>query len=418
MAAFQLTSSLKRKITDFASFQQTPISLKQMVLFGKNPSPMTLLRAGQFLQEELPIRLAHRVKELDELPNNLSDMPSIKKVRNWYAQSFEELVEFPKPSLSPEIQKIFQKEESEPLPTTTPNPSLPDHLNSGYVKAGSRRPPLSRRYYASNGEHIDAPEVYDYNERLTKLLSNIKRRHDGVVTTIAQGILEYKKLHKDSYMATSIQQFLDRFYMSRIGIRVLIGQHIALNQLEPHDNYVGIICTKTNIYEQAKEAVDNASFICEEHYGLFKPPEVQLIGPRDLTFMYVPSHLNHMIFEITKNSLRAVVERFGAEAEAYPPIKLIIAEGNEDITIKISDEGGGIPRSAIDLVWTYLYSTADPGALDQDFGTDFKAPMAGFGYGLPIARLYSRYFGGDLQLISMEGYGTDVYLHLSKLSER
>ena len=35
------------------------------------------------------MRLAHRVKELDELPHNLSDMPSIKKVKNWYAQSFE-----------------------------------------------------------------------------------------------------------------------------------------------------------------------------------------------------------------------------------------------------------------------------------------------------------------------------------------
>jgi signal transduction histidine kinase len=63
---------------------------------------------------------------------------------------------------------------------------------------------------------------------------------------------------------------------------------------------------------------------------------------------------NHMIFEILKNSLRAVIERFGPEADSYPPIKVIVATGNEDITIKISDEGGGIPRSAIPLVWTYM----------------------------------------------------------------
>ena len=60
-----------------------------MVKFGQNPSQGTLLRASQFLAEELPVRLAHRVKELDELPHGLSDMPSITKVKEWYAQSFE-----------------------------------------------------------------------------------------------------------------------------------------------------------------------------------------------------------------------------------------------------------------------------------------------------------------------------------------
>ncbi|KAE8226828.1 hypothetical protein CF326_g7643, partial [Tilletia indica] len=69
------------------------------------------------------------------------------------------------------------------------------------------------------------------------------------------------------------------------------------------------------------------------------------------------------------------------------------------------------------LVWTYMYTTAQSEDLDPEFSaSDFKAPMAGFGYGLPLARLYARYFGGDLKLISMEGYGTDVYLHLNRLS--
>lgn len=46
--------------------------------------------------------------------------------------------------------------------------------------------------------------------------------------------------------------------------------------------------------------------------------------------------------------------------------------------------------------------------------TDGPAVLAGYGYGLPISRLYARYFGGDLQIISMEGYGTDAYLHLNR----
>jgi len=121
--------------------------------------------------------------------------------------------------------------------------------------------------------------------------------------------------------------------------------------------------------------------------------------------MYVPGHLSHMLFETLKNSLRAVVETHGMDKQDFPVTKVIVAEGKEDITIKISDEGGGIPRSAIPLVWTYMYTTVDRTPnLDPDFDkSDFKAPMAGFGYGLPISRLYARYFGGDLKLISMEG---------------
>lgn len=213
---------------------------------------------------------------------------------------------------------------------------------------------------------------------------------------------------------------LDRFYMSRIGIRMLIGQQIALNEEPYREDYVGIIGTQVPVRNMAQVAAENARFICEEWYGLYEAPRVDIVCPAELTFMYVPGHLNHMLFETIKNSLRAVVETHGVNADPdnYPPVKIIIAEGHEDITIKISDEGGGIPRSEVSDVWTYMYTTVqNTPMLEPDFNkSDFKAPMAGFGYGLPISRLYARYFGGDLKLISMEGYGTDVYLHLNRLS--
>jgi pyruvate dehydrogenase kinase 2/3/4 len=193
---------------------------------------------------------------------------------------------------------------------------------------------------------------------------------------------------------------------------------IALNTQQPHQDYVGIICTNANVHDILSEAIENARFVCEEHYAMFKGPPVQLICPPSLTFPYVPGHLSHICFELLKNSLRAVVERHGVENEdAFPPIKVVVVEGKEDITIKISDEGGGIPRSAIPLIWTYMYTTMPSQSLAPDFqATDFKAPMAGFGYGLPLSRLYARYFGGDLRLIAMDGFGTDVYIILNRLS--
>jgi len=87
------------------------------------------------------------------------------------------------------------------------------------------------------------------------------------------------------------------------------------------------------------------------------------------------------------------------------------------VTIKVSDEGGGIPRSGLASIWTYLYSTAKSQVKMETLQDDEDGPavLAGYGYGLPISRLYARYFGGDLQIISMEGYGTDAYLHLNRL---
>jgi len=419
-----MSAALWDRIHHFASFPQTGVSLQQMVLFGQNPSQGTLFKASQFLAEELPIRLAHRAKELDELPHNLSDMPSIKKVKNWYCQSFSELIGFPKFQMSPVLKRaLYSSSNGRHLPESTPNPSLYNitstmEFDSPGIDKSKLRVPIEKRYYAETPEIEFPPELHDYNARFTKVLEAIKRRHDPTVTTVAQGVLEWKKSHNTKHIGLDIQAWLDRFYLSRIGIRFLIGQHIALNTLQPHPDYVGIICKNANVHDIVHEAIENARFVCEEHYGMFKGPPVQLICSSSLSFAYVPGHLSHICFELIKNSLRAVVERYGYENEdALPAIKVIVSEGREDITVKISDEGGGIPRSAIPLIWTYMYTTMQGQDLQQDFqDTDFKAPMAGFGYGLPLSRLYARYFGGDLKLISMEGYGTDVYIHLNRLS--
>ncbi|KAJ3214651.1 hypothetical protein HDU67_001411 [Dinochytrium kinnereticum] len=358
-----------------------------------------MLRATQFIHNELPIRLARRVVELENLPDNLSSMPSISRVKNWYTQSFQDLVEFPKP----EDYGIPKELAAAKLVSDRP-------VSGGSVNVSEERLP---------------PEVEHYNRKFVECIEKIKKRHDPVATTIAKGIQELKEhwVRTNSpnikapngemvqLLPVDIQSFLDRFYMSRIGIRMLIGQHVALakasvNPSSTPEEYVGIICTRTSIRKVALEAAENARVVCQDFYGLWGGPEIRLLGKDDIEFMYVPSHLHHMLFELLKNSLRAVVERFGVDADEYPEIRIVVAEGKEDITIKVSDEGGGIPRSGMPLIFTYMYTTAEKPELEEGFSkSDFRAPLAGFGYGLPLSRLYARYFGGDLRIISMEGYG-------------
>jgi hypothetical protein len=65
-----------------------------------------------------------------------------------------------------------------------------------------------------------------YCFRFCQALVKIRNRHTDVVQTMAQGVLELKESHKvDHQIENSIQYFLDRFYMSRISIRMLINQH-------------------------------------------------------------------------------------------------------------------------------------------------------------------------------------------------
>jgi pyruvate dehydrogenase kinase 2/3/4 len=344
------------RIRYLAQFKQRPVTLNQLLELGSSPSKEVLLTAAQFLHQELPVRLAHRVVELERLPFGLAEMPSVRVVRDMYIDSARELIEFPRPELS------------------------------------------------SDGA------------RYVRTIDSIKRRHSSVVPLMATGVLELKQLIGADALSTKIQDFLDRFFMSRIGIRMLIGQHVSLHDA-PRPGFVGLICAECSPAEVAREAMADARYLCELRFGA--APEVGIFGRIDLKFPYVPSHLHHMLFELLKNSMRAVVESHHAEADALPMIRVALAEGQEDVTIKISDEGGGIPRSGISRIWTYLYTTAEPPVsdLESSYRSDFRAPLAGLGYGLPVSRLYARYFGGDLQVISMEGYGTDAYLHLKRLGD-
>ncbi|KAI3707719.1 hypothetical protein L6452_26348 [Arctium lappa] len=363
MAAKKLYDSFSKALIDevhrWGAMKQTGVTLRYMMEFGSRFTHRNHILAAQFLHKELPIRIARRAIELESLPYGLSEKPAILKVRDWYLDSFRDLRSF--------------------------------------------------------------PDIKDQNDEqeFTKMINLIKVRHNNVVPTMALGVQQLKKgldPKLDYQDLDDIHQFLDRFYMSRIGIRMLIGQHVALHEPNPPPDRIGYIHAKMSPVEVARNASEDARCVCLREYG--SAPDVNVYGDPNFTFPYVPTHLHLMVFELVKNSLRAVEERFMDSDKLAPPIRIIVADGLEDVTIKVSDEGGGIPRSGLPRIFTYLYSTAkNPLDEQSDLGTGDMATMAGYGYGLPISRLYARYFGGDLQIISMEGYGTDAYLHLSRLGD-
>jgi len=305
---------------------------------------------------------------------------------------------------------------------------------------------------------LTSEEEEQYASDLDKLYS----KHPNVLIQIAKGAyqlrIEMREQNGSNNGSQALQSpatefermqechsFLDRFYMSRIGIRVLAGQYLALRQQHlnpytdnPNNDYLGIICKHTSPHEIVLHAAEDAAWMCQRHFG--EAPEVMVSGNIDLTFAYIPAHLHYILLELIKNAMRATMEKhFASDGDDYsdiddvPPINVVIADSleNEDVVIKISDEGGGIPRSNMRHIWSYLFTTASPSvqekltSLDDDNTGDDEAvqdhsihsPLAGLGYGLPISRSYARYFGGDLSIMSMEGYGTDCFLHLKRLGD-
>lgn len=47
-----------------------------------------------------------------------------------------------------------------------------------------------------------------------------------------------------------------------------------------------------------------------------------------------------------------------------------------------------------------------------------RTPDIRLGIGLPMSRIYAEYWAGSLEVHSLEGYGTDVFLQISKLGNK
>eukprot|EP00062_Callorhinchus_milii_P016102 gi/632967037/ref/XP_007899750.1/ PREDICTED: pyruvate dehydrogenase kinase, isozyme 2 isoform X1 [Callorhinchus milii] len=354
-------ANVPRHIDHFSKFSPSPLSIKQFLDFGStNACEKT---SFMFLRQELPVRLSNIMKEINLLPDRLLSTPSVQLVQSWYIQSLLDILEF-------------------------------------YTKNADDHTVLSG---------------------FTDALITIRNRHNDVVPTMAQGVIEYKESFGEDHMTSqNVQYFLDRFYMSRISIRMLINQHTLIfdGRTNPaHPKHIGGIDPNCKVVDVIRDAYESAKLLCDQYYmdspALETDEHNAVNGSKQPVYIvYVPSHLYHMLFELFKNAMRATVESHESSPR-LPSIKVRVALGGEDVTIKMSDKGGGVPLSKIDRLFSYMYTTAPT----PNLGSSGGAPLAGFGYGLPISRLYAKYFQGDLQLYSMEGYGTDAVIYLKALSK-
>ncbi|KAI9017964.1 mitochondrial branched-chain alpha-ketoacid dehydrogenase kinase-domain-containing protein [Phycomyces nitens] len=359
------------KIIAYVKRPIKPVTLQQLVRFGQPPlTKQGLQECTQYARTELPVRLARRVRAFQGLPFIVGTNPYIKEIYKLYYESFESLEKY------------------------------------------SHNP--------------DGTDDHEFGEKLKDLVN----RHTDNIPTLARGFLECKQYMNSQDMAA----FLDDMIHARIGIRLIAEQCISLmHQHEASENlaedgYIGIIDTQLNPQRVIKRCVDFVSELCEFNYG--QSPETVIDGQTSTTFTYVPVHLEYILTELLKNAHRATVEYSRKTGRPdIPQIQITLSQGREDIGIRIRDQGGGVDEEDLNKVFEYSYTTVaskdddnDPSDVFRDMAemamqSGVGGPLAGLGFGLPLARMYARYFGGSLTLVSMNGYGCDVFLKLRHINE-
>ncbi|KAF8636519.1 hypothetical protein AX17_003332 [Amanita inopinata Kibby_2008] len=393
---------MAKLLSKYATSPPRPINLSKLLSFGRPVTRNSVLDSVSYALAEIPRRLAMRVRSLEALPFIVGTNPYVAKTLNAYRDSFQTL---------------------------------------------ATHPPVS-----NPGE----------NAKFTELLTNLVQSHANDIPTMAKGFQECSR-----YMSpTQISNFLDSAIRSRISVRLIAEQHIALthalNDPNSEQQQVGVVdmhCSPKKMIQMCGSFVTE---LCEATLGA--SPVIIIDGAVDSTFAYIPIHLEYILTEILKNSFRATVEQHMKQLQntpkPLPPVTVTLSPPaysplnrptNRIFSLRIRDQGGGVSPANMARIFSYAFTTAGRGACNSEVADEEtdgpyaaqriggaaavgegKGPgdvnlfgeitgkglqtglgtIAGLGYGLPMSRLYARYFGGSLDLLSLEGWGTDVVLKL------
>jgi pyruvate dehydrogenase kinase 2/3/4 len=105
--------------------------------------------------------------------------------------------------------------------------------------------------------------------------------------------------------------------------------------------------------------------------------------------------------------------------ENLPQIMVTVGESESIIMFRVSDQGGGVDLNVKDSVFSLIKGAErnlDHFKGDLQFAgkLDDERPHLNLGISLALSKVYANYWGGDLDLTSVNGFGTDIYLSLSK----
>ncbi|KAF8759889.1 P-loop containing nucleoside triphosphate hydrolase protein [Rhizoctonia solani] len=269
-----------------------------------------------------------------------------------------------------------------------------------------------------------------------------------------------------------LDAFMRRMLVSRISRRVLAEHHLALTEglaqgdTSPQRAQVGIIHTALDVkasvlrcisllQERPQGADANFETLNDLHptdppsKSDWRWPEVILDGDLDTKFAYIKEHFEYISTGTLSPSHRRVVghaayrstKRRSGRARAHPRhdrgrsryheradlrprggLRSSSSQTAHDMfsfshvrnATRLHDERLGALRH-LSSSGRGLRATVDEQIARWNESANNRPLVGRMGLGLPLSNIYATYFGGSLDLVSMDGWGTDVYLMLPRL---
>ncbi|KAJ3341675.1 hypothetical protein HDU93_004309 [Gonapodya sp. JEL0774] len=203
-------------------------------------------------------------------------------------------------------------------------------------------------------------------------------------------------------------------------------------QIQPSD-HIGIVSLRIPAGPLVQHCADLAASRFASRTGR-TAPGVMIDGAVHASFTYIRDHAEYVLYELLDNAMRFTDyehrRRIDAglvpDADEPPPaVRVTVAlspirDPSSTITFRISDAGGGIPAHLLPHLWSYSHPSKFASfALVPKMAGKVSETSSGLvpgnvhlGIGLTMCRVYAEYWGGSIDVVGVEGHGTDVYLVL------
>jgi signal transduction histidine kinase len=342
------------KIRRLAQKQAETITLGQLMR-SRSSEPKRLIELGRWLHVHVPIRLARRLDDFLQLPYHAVQNGHWHDVYTKYVRTLDRVSSFPT-IITPRDEQQF-----------------------------------------------------------CALMQEELQAHSPVAVRISEGYREIRAIYPD----TRYDYFLDNLFSTRISSRILVENYVDMR--DPVEGHRGVVQRDLDPLPIIKRLAYSLKDLTTSIYG--RSPDIEFCGNLSCALDYIPAHVEIIIREVLKNALRATVERHVNKAKkrvvaqdaSLPPVVVELQKGDFNVIVKISDQGGGMPKKMQKEAWQYGWTSVDAGNWTDM--SSRRSELAGYGFGLPLTRLYAQYFGGEVFMQALPGHGTDVYLVLNNLKE-